>query len=56
MTSTVGVRVGDIEDKPINGDIEYWLRVEGKDTREGTDERRERKVWLPRDLYTDALS
>jgi integrase len=53
ISETVGLTVADLDEAPADGKLRYWATVRGKDTRADTDGKKERKTWVPKDVYRD---
>lgn len=44
ISETVGLRVDDLAEEPVDGDLRYWATVAGKDTRADTDSKKQRRT------------
>jgi Site-specific recombinase XerC len=53
ISETVGLTVDDLGEEPVDGDLRDWATVRGKDTRADTDGKKQRRVWVPKDVWRD---
>lgn len=53
ISETVGLRAADLAEEPVDGELRYWATVRGKDTRAETSGKKERKAWIPKDVWRD---
>lgn len=53
ISETVGLRVDDLAEEPVDGDLQYWTSVAGNDPRADTDSKKQRRTWIPSDVWRD---
>lgn len=55
ISESANVKVGDFFEEPIDGDLYYWLSIEGKQTNQtkGDGEKKQRYAWVPESVWKD---